>query len=79
MDLLRFKFFVGGAVGGARCNWVLAVLELASLLGLLLPGTALAGVWVFGIGFILGGTFGLALLLIVLRTPDTEGATELSH
>jgi len=40
MDLLRFKFFVGGAVGGARCNWVLAVLESDS--ACLVCGTARA-------------------------------------
>ena len=40
MDLLRFKFFVGGAVGGARGNWVLAVLESDS--ACLVCGTARA-------------------------------------
>lgn len=58
--------------------WALGALEGVSLLGLLLPGTALAPLWVSLIGFALGGTFGLALLFIVLRTADAETATELS-
>lgn len=57
---------------------LLAILESVSLVGLLFPGTALAPLWVALIGFALGGTFGLALLFIVLRTTDTETATELS-
>ena len=61
-----------------RIIWVLTLLEGVSLLGLLLPGTTLAPLWVAVIGFTLGGTFGLALLFIVLRTRDTETATELS-
>lgn len=58
--------------------WVLTVLELISLLGLTIPDAPLAAVWVSLIGFTLGGSFGLALLFIVLRTVDTETATELS-
>lgn len=56
----------------------LAALESVGLVGLLFPGTALVPLWVSIIGFVLGGTFGLALLLIVLRTTDTQTATELS-
>ena len=40
MDLLRVATFVGGAVGGARGNWVLAVLESDS--ACLVCGTARA-------------------------------------
>jgi hypothetical protein len=40
MDLLRVATFVGGAVGGARCNLVLAVLESDS--ACLVCGTARA-------------------------------------
>ena len=61
-----------------RIVWVLAAVEGVSLLGLLAPGTALAPLWVSLLGFVLGGTFGLALLFIVLRTPDAQTATELS-
>lgn len=58
--------------------WLLLVLEGLSLGGLMLPNPFLVGLWVSLIGFSLGGSFGLALLLIVLRAPDTETATELS-
>lgn len=61
-----------------RIVWILGLLEGGSLLGLLYPGTALVPLWVSVIGFVLGGTFGLALLFIVLRTSDAETATELS-
>lgn len=58
--------------------WLLAFLELASIGGLLLPDPFLVEIWVSLIGFSLGGSFGLALILIVLRAPDTQTATELS-
>ena len=58
--------------------WVLGVLEGVSLLGMFSPVESLIPLWVSMIGFVLGGTFGLALLFIVLRTSDTETATELS-
>lgn len=58
--------------------WGLLLLEIISLSGLMLPNSFLAGLWVSLIGFSLGASFGLALLFIVLRTADTETATELS-
>jgi len=58
--------------------WLLVVLELISIVGFMLPEAFLAGLWASLIGFSLGGSFGLALLFIVLRTSDTETATELS-
>lgn len=58
--------------------WALSAIELVSLVGLMIPSAPLAGLWVSLIGFSLGGSFGLALLFIVLRTSDTETATELS-
>ncbi len=61
-----------------RIIWTLAVLEAVGLGGLLLPGGMLAALWVSLLGFILGGTFGLALTLLVLRAPDAESAGELS-
>lgn len=57
---------------------VLIALEIISLLGLMLPDLAPIFIWVGILGFVLGGTFGLALLLIVLRSPDSETAAELS-
>lgn len=56
----------------------LGVLEAVSLAGMLIPNNAIVPIWVSVLGFILGGTFGLALLFIVLRTDDTDTATELS-
>lgn len=61
-----------------RLIWMLMVLEGVALVGLLLPVQILLPLWISIIGFVLGGSFGLALLFIVLRTADTETATELS-
>lgn len=55
---------------------MLAVAEAVALAGLLAPG--LDPLWIALLGFVLGGTFGLALLLLVLRAPDAEAATALS-
>ncbi|HEX6587560.1 MAG TPA: MFS transporter [Longimicrobiales bacterium] len=58
---------------------LLGVLELIGIVGLMPDHVgALAALWVGLIGFALGGTFGLALLFIVLRTRTTRAATELS-
>jgi CP family cyanate transporter-like MFS transporter len=57
---------------------LLIVLEIIGLIGLMLPGTGLIEFWVGLIGLVLGGSFGLALLLIVLRSKDAETAAELS-
>lgn len=57
---------------------VLVILEIISLIGLMIPGLGLVGLWVSIIGFVLGGTFGLALLLIILRSKDADTAAELS-
>lgn len=56
----------------------LSIVEAVSLIGLMLPQIGMTPVWVSLIGFALGGTFSLALLFIVLRTNDSETATELS-
>lgn len=58
--------------------WGLSAIEFISIAGLMVPAAPLAGLWVALIGFSLGGSFGLALLFIVLRTGNTETATELS-
>jgi CP family cyanate transporter-like MFS transporter len=58
--------------------WLLIILEIVSLIGLMLPDPFLIWLWASLIGFTLGGSFGLALLFIVLRAHDTETATELS-
>ncbi|MFB9057794.1 CynX/NimT family MFS transporter [Mariniflexile ostreae] len=56
----------------------LVVVELIALVGLMIPGMGLVELWVGMIGMVLGGTFGLALLLIVLRSDTAETAAELS-
>ncbi|WP_179375782.1 CynX/NimT family MFS transporter [Winogradskyella wichelsiae] len=56
----------------------LVVIELIGLIGLLIPGIGMVELWVSLIGIVIGGTFGLALLLIVLRSDDAETAAELS-
>lgn len=56
----------------------LIVTEVVGLVGLILPQLGTVAIWVSLIGFVLGGTFGLALLFIVLRSQNAESATELS-
>lgn len=58
--------------------WYLVILEVISIAGLMVQDPFLVGLWASLIGFSLGGSFGLALLFIVMRTQDTETATELS-
>jgi len=57
---------------------VLILFELISITGLLFPQFGLIALWISILGVVLGGTFGLALLFLVLRSHDTEEATELS-
>lgn len=57
---------------------MLILLEAISLAALLTAGSFGVAVWVSMLGFALGGSFGLALLFIVLRSDGTEEATELS-
>ncbi len=57
--------------------WLVFV-ELIGIAGLLLPDSDLVALWIGLIGFVLGGTFGLALLFIVIRSGDAQSATELS-
>ncbi len=58
--------------------WVLALLEAVGLAGLAFSGVTLAWLWVSIVGFVLGGTFGLALVLLVLRSHDAETTGRLS-
>lgn len=62
----------------SRMVWILVTIEFICITGLMLPQIGLVPVWAAFIGFALGGTFGLALLFIVLRSDDSETATELS-
>lgn len=68
-----------GKLNGQRgLVWLVVLVEGISLAGLMLPETFWVPLWVSLIGFSLGGSFGLALLFIVLRSHDTDTATELS-
>ncbi len=58
--------------------WALVLLEASGLAGLALSGAALAWLWVSLVGFVLGGTFGLALTLLVLRSHDAATTGQLS-
>lgn len=58
--------------------FVLIALEIVSLLWLMIPGTSHMGLIVSILGFSMGGSFGMALLFIVLRTADSDSANELS-
>lgn len=57
---------------------VLIVVEIMALVGLMSAQPQLTWLWVSVMGFVLGGSFGLSLLFIVLRSSDTENATALS-
>jgi MFS transporter, CP family, cyanate transporter len=57
---------------------ILVIIEAISIIGLMVPTLQLTGLWSALIGFSMGGTFGMALLFIVLRTKDTSSANELS-
>ncbi|WP_233098830.1 CynX/NimT family MFS transporter [Aureibaculum flavum] len=58
--------------------WVLIIMEIIGIIGLMLPQFGGVAIWVSLIGFVLGGSFGLSLLFIVLRSHNTASATELS-
>lgn len=61
-----------GIIAGLFC------VELVAIFGLLFPALGFVEIWITLIGMVLGGSFGLALLFIVVRSTDTESATELS-
>lgn len=56
----------------------IVILEVASLIGLMVLSLWFVPLLVSILGFCLGGSFGLALLFIVLRSRDAESANELS-
>lgn len=58
--------------------WLLVIMEAVSIAGLMPANTFLVWLWPSLIGLALGGSFGLALLFIVLRSHNSETATELS-
>lgn len=56
----------------------LATFELAALTGLLFAHGNWLVFWISILGFVLGGSFGLALLFLVVRSKDADTVTELS-
>ncbi len=58
-------------------RWLVG-LEAMAILGLMLPWAGPEQWWVALLGLVLGGSFSLALYLIVVRAPDTRTATRLS-
>lgn len=78
MGSMIIPFFAGKKPDQRLLVAVLILVEIIALVGLLFPGLGFVAVWVAMIGFVLGGSFGLALLFIVLRAHDTDSATELS-
>lgn len=58
--------------------WIV-IFELTSLIGLLIHSSIIyVAIWSAILGFCLGGSFGLALLFILLRSRDSDSANELS-
>lgn len=57
---------------------LLVIIELIALIGISIPSIGFTSIWVSMMGFALGGSFGLALLLIVLRSRTSTSANELS-
>lgn len=57
---------------------ILVGLEIFSLLGLLIPSLTYIPLLTSVLGFSLGGSFGMALLFIGMRTRGTDSANELS-
>lgn len=57
---------------------VLATLEILSLVGLLVPQMVPPALSVGLLGFVLGGTFGLALTFLLVRAADSDAASDLS-
>jgi len=75
---LAIPVFAGRNNDQRRVVSCLVVLEAIGIVGLLFPSFGWVELWVCLIGFVLGGTFGLALLFIAMRAHDSETATELS-
>ncbi|MCK0132066.1 MFS transporter [Flavobacteriaceae bacterium F08102] len=75
---LIIPYWAGKNPDQRKIVWFLITLEVVSIIGLLIPELDAIPIWVSLIGFALGGSFGLCLLLIVVRSSDTETATELS-
>ncbi|WP_428235484.1 CynX/NimT family MFS transporter [Gracilimonas sp.] len=78
LGTLLIPYFAGKKSNQQSIVWMLILMEGVCLAALMLTDTFGVAVWVSVLGFALGGSFGLALLFIVLRSHDTQEATELS-
>ncbi|MFK8008567.1 MAG: CynX/NimT family MFS transporter [Saprospiraceae bacterium] len=78
LGALTIPFLAGKKKDQRGIVLFLFIVELISLIGLFLPQLEWVAVWVSLLGFVMGSTFGLSLLFIVLRSQDAESATELS-
>ena len=61
--------WAGRLVDQRGAVWALGLVEAVALAGLLLSGAELVTLWVGLLGVVLGGTFGLSLLFLVVRAP----------
>ena len=78
LGALSIPFFAGKKKDQRGIVVFLIIIELIGLVGLFLPQLGGVAIWVALIGFVMGGSFGLSLLFIVLCSKDAESATELS-
>ncbi len=78
LGTLIIPYVAGKRTDQRSIVWGLIAMEGVSLVAIMITGTFGVAVWVSMLGFALGGSFGLALLFIVLRSSDSQGATELS-
>ncbi|MFK7772851.1 MAG: CynX/NimT family MFS transporter [Saprospiraceae bacterium] len=75
---LTIPFIAGKKKDQRSIVVILVIVEFIGLVGLLFPQLGWVAIWVSLIGFVMGASFGLSLLFIVLRSKDAESATELS-
>jgi CP family cyanate transporter-like MFS transporter len=75
---LTFPIIAGRRNDQRGLVMILCTIEFISLVGLFFPELGLIWLWVTILGFGLGGSFGLSLLFIVIRSKDANSTTELS-
>ena len=70
--------WAGGRADQRLLVWILAAGEGVGLAGLLFTPASWAAAWVLLLGFVLGGTFALALTFLAVRAEDSQTAGALS-
>lgn len=73
-----FPIWAGRMRDQRRIIWFIVIVEGLALGGLFLPSTDLIALWVTALGLVLGGSFGLSLLFLVVRADTPQTAAELS-